>query len=108
MVTRAIIKGTGMYLPENVLTNADMAKLVDTTHEWIFARTGILQRHQAADDEVTSDLATEAARLALADANMRADEIDLIIVATSTPDRTYPATATYVQQNLGLTTGAGL
>jgi len=107
MVTRAIIKGTGMYLPENVLTNADMAKLVDTTHEWIFARTGILQRHQVADDEVTSDLATEAARLALADANMRADEIDLIIVATSTPDRTFPATATYVQQKLGMTKGAG-
>lgn len=107
MVTRAIIKGTGMYLPENVLTNADMAELVDTTHEWIFARTGILQRHKVADDEVTSDLATKAARMALEDANMSADEIDLIIVATSTPDRTFPATATYVQQKLGMTKGAG-
>ncbi|MDD9841920.1 MAG: ketoacyl-ACP synthase III [Alphaproteobacteria bacterium] len=106
MVTRAIIKGTGMYLPEKVLTNADMAQLVDTTPEWIFTRTGILQRHKAADDEVTSDLATAAARMALENANMRADEIDMIIVATSTPDRTFPSTATYVQQKLGMTKGA--
>jgi len=100
---RSIITGTGSFLPEKVLTNADLAKMVDTTDEWITTRTGIRQRHVAADGELTSDLATAAAERALEAAGRKADHIDLVLVATSTPDQTFPATAATVQANLGIT-----
>ncbi len=100
---RSIITGTGSFLPEKVLTNADLAKMVDTTDEWITTRTGIRQRHVAADGELTSDLATAAAERALEAAGRKADDIDLVLVATSTPDQTFPATAATVQANLGIT-----
>lgn len=103
---RAIIEGLGTYLPERVVTNAELAAKVDTSDEWIVERTGIRQRHIAADGEFTSHLATEAARRALDDAGMPATDIDLIILATSTPDNTFPATATAVQAALGITGGA--
>ena len=103
---RAVVKGLGTYLPERVVTNAELAKKVDTSDEWIVERTGIQQRHIAAEGEFTSHLAIEAARRALADAQMSPDEIDLIILATSTPDNTFPATATAVQAGLGITTGS--
>jgi 3-oxoacyl-[acyl-carrier-protein] synthase-3 len=103
---RSVLRGCGSYLPAQILTNADMAKKVDTTDEWIVQRTGIRQRHIAADDETTSVLGLKAAQAALADAGMRADEIDLIIVATATPDHTFPATATQIQAELGITQGA--
>ncbi len=103
---RAVIKGIGSYLPERVMTNDDLAKIVDTSDEWIRERTGIVQRHIAADGETTSDLAMHAAQRALADAGMQANEIDLIILATSTPDNTFPATATAIQARLGITHGA--
>lgn len=106
MALRAILAGTGQYLPEKILTNADMSEFVDTSDEWIVARTGIKQRYQAAEGEMTSDLATAAARRALNDAGMNADDIDLIVVATTTPDYTFPATATIVQKKLGITHGA--
>jgi 3-oxoacyl-[acyl-carrier-protein] synthase-3 len=95
------IAGTGSYLPEKKLTNADLEKLVDTTDEWIVTRTGIRERRIASDRQSTSDLAAEAARAALKDAGVKADELDLIIVATVTPDMAFPATACYVQQKLG-------
>jgi len=103
---RSLIVGTGGYLPEKVLTNADMAKLVDTTDEWIAERTGIRQRHIAAEGELTSDLAVRAAERALAQADLPAACIDLIVLATATPDETFPATATAVQRRLGITQGA--
>ncbi|WP_017930415.1 beta-ketoacyl-ACP synthase III [Robiginitomaculum antarcticum] len=106
MVLRAILAGTGQYLPEKILSNADMSQFVETSDEWIVARTGITQRHQAAEGEFTSDLATAAARNALKDADVNIEDIDLIIVATTTPDYTFPATATIVQKNLGMTHGA--
>ncbi len=102
---RARVIGTGSYLPAGVLTNADLAARVDTSDEWIIERTGIRQRHIAADGEFTSDLATAAARSALAAAGIAADEIDLIIVATATPDQTFPACATVVQRKLGMAHG---
>jgi len=105
-VKRAVVKGIGSYLPENIVTNDDLAKTVDTSDEWIRDRTGIEQRHIAAEGEKTSDLAMHAATAALADANMDASEIDLIILATSTPDNTFPATATAIQARLGITGGA--
>jgi 3-oxoacyl-[acyl-carrier-protein] synthase-3 len=95
------IAGTGSYLPERILTNAELEKLVDTSDEWIVSRTGIKQRHIAAKDEFTSHLATKAARRALEQAGMEGGELDLIIVATITPDTLTPATACYVQQALG-------
>ncbi|MCU0794654.1 MAG: ketoacyl-ACP synthase III [Akkermansiaceae bacterium] len=95
------IAGTGSYVPEKVLTNADLEKLVDTTDEWIVTRTGIRERRIAADDEFTSHLATKAALRALEQAAMDPAEIELIIVATITPDTLTPATACYVQQRLG-------
>ena len=98
---RARIIGTGSYLPEKVLTNQDIEKLVDTTSEWIFARTGIEERRIAADDEVTSDLATKAAERALEAAGVSAEEIDLIVMGTITGDYPWPATACIVQNNLG-------
>lgn len=97
---------TGAYLPERVMTNEELGALVDTSDEWINARTGIRRRHVAAEGELTSDLATRAAEQALANAGMTAADIDLIMVATATPDNTFPATATKVQANLGMTHGA--
>ncbi len=104
-VIRSAVTGVGSFLPEKVVTNADLAKFVDTSDEWIIERTGIHQRHQARDDEPTSDLAVEAARRALADAGKTAADIDLIIVATTTPDKTFPATAAIVQAKLGAPVG---
>lgn len=98
----AKILGTGSYLPANRVSNDDLAKKVDTSDEWITTRTGIKFRHIADEHEKTSDLAVAAARRALQDAGVAADEIDLIIVATSTPDMIFPSTATIVQQKLGI------
>jgi 3-oxoacyl-[acyl-carrier-protein] synthase-3 len=95
------IIGVGEYLPQRILTNADLEKMVDTSDEWITTRTGIKERHLAAKDEATSDLATKAAKEALKDARIDAKDLDLIIVATITPDMQFPATATFVQANLG-------
>lgn len=103
---RSIILGTGCYLPEKVLTNADLAEMVDTSDEWIVQRTGIRQRHIAADHETTSDLGTIAAERALQGAGISASEVDLILVATSTPDNTFPATAVTIQSNLGIHHGS--
>lgn len=103
-VTRII--GTGSYLPERVLTNDDMSRMVDTSDEWIRDRTGIAERHIAADDEVTSDLGARAAERALEAAGIEASEIDLIVLATTTPDQTFPATATAIQHKLGTGEGA--
>ncbi len=97
----ARIAGTGSYLPPTILTNADLEKLVDTTDEWIFARTGIKQRHRVTDER-TSDLATQAARNAIEAAGIQAQDIDLIIVATTTPDKMFPSVATMVQRKLGI------
>lgn len=104
-VIRSVVRGCGACLPEKIVTNDDLAKTVDTTDEWIVARSGIRQRHIAGDDEATSDLAIAAAKEALANAEMAADEIDLVLVATSTPDQTFPAVATVVQAGLGMTRG---
>ena len=103
-VIRSAVTGVGSYLPEQVVTNADLEKIVDTSDEWIVERTGIHQRHQARDDEPTSDLAVEAARRALADAGKTAADVDLIIVATTTPDMTFPSVASIVQRKLGVPT----
>ena len=100
------LAGIGSYLPKKIVTNVDLEARIDTSDEWIRARTGIHQRHIAADGEFTSDLATQAAKAALDHAGMSADDIDLIIVATTTPDLTFPATATIVQENLGIHHGA--
>ncbi len=104
-VTRSIVLGCGSYLPEQVLTNADLAATVDTSDEWIVQRTGIRQRHIAAKGEFTSDLGTKAALAALANAGVDAQSIDLIILGTSTPDNTFPATAVQIQHNLGINHG---
>lgn len=101
----AKISGTGSYLPANRVSNDDLAQKVDTSDEWITARTGIKFRHIAAENEKTSDLAAEAARRALDAAGLNGNEIDLIIVATATPDMQFPSTATIVQQKLGITNG---
>jgi 3-oxoacyl-[acyl-carrier-protein] synthase III len=103
---RTVIRGIGSYLPENRVGNDELARKIDTSDEWIVQRTGIRFRHIAAETERTSDLATAAARRALEAAGFEASSIDLIIVATSTPDNTFPATATTVQANLGITGGA--
>ena len=103
---RSLLIGCGSYLPERILSNAELAKKIDTSHEWIVQRTGIHQRHVAADGELTSDLALAASRRALEAARIGVDEIDLIIVATTTPDDTFPATATKVQAGLGAVRGA--
>lgn len=103
---RSVFVGTGSYLPARVLTNVELAASVDTTDDWIVERTGIRQRHIAADGELTSDLAVAAARRALDAAGMTPADIDLIIVATATPDQTFPACATVVQHKLGMTRGA--
>ncbi|MDP1913249.1 beta-ketoacyl-ACP synthase III [Brevundimonas sp.] len=103
-VIRSAVTGVGSFLPEQVITNADLAKIVDTSDEWIQERTGIQQRHRARDDQPTSDLASEAARRALADAGRTAADVDLIIVATTTPDMTFPSVASIVQRKLGAPT----
>ncbi|MEW5703154.1 MAG: beta-ketoacyl-ACP synthase III [Pseudomonadota bacterium] len=106
MMRHSRIAGCGSYLPERVLTNADLAKLVDTSDEWIVERTGIRKRHVAADGQTTSDLATRAAQAALKHAGVRVEDVDLIVLATATPDFTFPSTATQVQERLGMTRGA--
>lgn len=105
-MARSVVVGTGSYLPARILTNDELARMVDTSDEWIVQRTGIRQRHIAAEGELTSDLATNAARRALDSAGLTPADIDLIIVATTTPDRTFPATAVAVQTKLGMTHGA--
>ncbi len=102
MTRRAVIVGTGSALPPNRVTNAQLAERVDTTHEWIVERTGIEARHIAADGETTATLATEAAEKALAAAGIEAGKIGLIVLATATPDQTFPASATLVQTALGI------
>ena len=102
---RSVMTGVGGYLPETVVTNDDLARTVETTDAWIRERTGIRARHRAAPDQATSDLAVEAARAALADAGVTAADIDLIIVATTTPDLTFPAVAAMVQRKLGAPVG---
>jgi 3-oxoacyl-[acyl-carrier-protein] synthase-3 len=101
-----VIIGAGCYLPERLVTNAELAKTVDTSDEWIVQRTGIRERHIAADGEFTSDLGIKAAQAALAHAGVEAQSIDLIVLATSTPDNTFPASAVTVQAGLGITGGA--
>lgn len=103
---RARIIGCGAFLPDNIVTNDDLAKKVDTSDEWIRERTGIRQRHIAREDETTSDLAVAAGRAALADAGIDAGELDMVICATTTPDESFPATATIVQARLGMSRGA--
>jgi 3-oxoacyl-[acyl-carrier-protein] synthase-3 len=105
-LVRSVAIGCGSYLPARVVTNDDLARIVDTSDDWITQRTGIRERHIAANGEVTSDLALAAARAALANAGLDAQAIDLIVLATSTPDNTFPATATTVQAALGITHGA--
>lgn len=100
---RSKVVGCGSHLPERILTNAELAARMDTSDEWIVARTGIKQRHIAADGEVTSDLGAEAGKAALANAGIRPEAIDVIVVGTTTPDDTFPATATRIQAKMGLT-----
>ena len=102
MAIHSRIAGTGSYLPDKVLTNADLEKIVDTSDEWIVSRSGIRERHIAADDQTTSDLSYEAALKALEAAGMTADEIELIIVGTTTPDIVFPSTACLLQAKLGI------
>jgi 3-oxoacyl-[acyl-carrier-protein] synthase-3 len=106
MAIRSEIIGCGSYLPERIVSNSELTKTVDTSDEWIVTRTGIKQRHMAAEGELTSDLAYNAGVKALEHAGMDASELDLVIVATATPDSTFPATATKVQAMLGMTSGA--
>jgi len=105
-IIRSVIRGVGAYLPKRVMTNDDLALLVDTTDEWIKERTGIEQRHIADDGELTSDLGIAASRQALVRSGIDPTDIDLIICATATPDRTFPATAVKIQAGLGITKGA--
>ena len=105
-VLRSVVLGCGSYLPSRILSNDELARSVDTTDEWIVQRTGIRERHIAAPGEVTSDLAINAAKAALANAHIEASAIDLIVLGTSTPDQTFPATAVSVQSALGITRGA--
>jgi 3-oxoacyl-[acyl-carrier-protein] synthase-3 len=103
---RSVIRGSGAYLPKKILSNKDLSDLVDTSDEWIFSRTGIRRRHIAADDELTSDLGRLAAEDALANAGVDAGDVDMIVLATTTPDSTFPATAARIQAELGVTRGA--
>jgi 3-oxoacyl-[acyl-carrier-protein] synthase-3 len=103
---RSVVTGCGSYLPQRVLTNDELARMVDTSDDWIVQRTGIRERHIAAPGELTSDIGLNAARAALADAGVDADDIDLIVLATSTPDNTFPATAVSIQAGLGIKHGA--
>ncbi|WP_265571617.1 beta-ketoacyl-ACP synthase III [Sphingomicrobium nitratireducens] len=102
MTLRSVVRGSGSALPKRVVSNAELAEQVDTSDEWIVERTGIRQRYIADDSETTSSLATDAARRALEAAGFDASSIDLIVLATATPDQTFPATATKVQANLGI------
>lgn len=106
MTRKAKIIGIGSYLPQEIISNDDLSKTLDTSDEWIVSRSGIKRRHQAAEGEATSDLAVSAAKSALADAGVSANDIDMIIVSTTTPDLTFPATAALVQQKLGISHGA--
>jgi 3-oxoacyl-[acyl-carrier-protein] synthase III len=106
MAIRSIARGCGAYLPERIVTNAELAAKVDTTDEWIQARTGIKQRHIAADGQLTSDLAVHAANRAMEMAGVEGKDIDLIVLATATPDHTFPSTATTVQAAIGMSGGA--
>ena len=105
MTIRAVVKGVGHYLPERVVLNSEFEALIDTSDEWIRSRSGIERRHFAAEGQTTADLGTRAARAALTDAGLVADDIDAIIVATSTPDLTFPSCATMIQAGLGMTRG---
>jgi 3-oxoacyl-[acyl-carrier-protein] synthase III len=105
-VLRSVVRGCGGYLPSHILTNADLARKIDTSDAWIVQRTGIRERRIVAPGELTSDIALAAARAALAAARLDAPSVDLIILATSTPDNTFPATAVSVQASLGITGGA--
>ena len=105
-VLRSVVLGCGSYLPSRILSNDELARSVETTDEWIVQRTGIRERHIAAPGEVTSDLAINAAKAALANAHVEANSIDLIVLGTSTPDQTFPATAVSVQAALSITRGA--
>lgn len=107
MTIRAVVKGVGHYLPERVVPNSEFEATLDTTDEWIRTRSGIERRHFAAEGETTSDLAVKAAQAALDSAGYHADDIDAIVLATSTPDLTFPSVATMVQQKLGMTRGFG-
>ncbi|MEZ5675445.1 3-oxoacyl-[acyl-carrier-protein] synthase-3 [Thalassovita litoralis] len=107
MTIRAVVQGVGHYLPERIVPNSEFEKTLDTSDEWIRSRSGIERRHFAADGETTSDLATHAARAALDNAGLNPDDIDAIVVATSTPDLTFPSVATMVQSKLGMTQGFG-
>jgi 3-oxoacyl-[acyl-carrier-protein] synthase-3 len=105
MTIRAVVRGVGHYLPERVVPNAELEALVETTDEWIKTRSGIERRHYAAEGQTTSDLGIRAAKAALADAGLEPDELDAIIVATSTADFTFPSVATMIQGGLGMTRG---
>jgi 3-oxoacyl-[acyl-carrier-protein] synthase-3 len=105
MTIRAVVRGVGHYLPERMVPNTEFESLVDTTDEWIRTRTGIERRHFAAEGEATSDLASIAAERALSDAGLTAGDMDAVIVATSTPDLTFPSVATMVQTRIGMTRG---
>ena len=105
MTIRAVVKGVGHYLPERLVPNSELEALVETTDEWIRSRSGIERRHFAAEGQTTSDLGTRAALAALADAGLVADDIDAIILATSTADLTFPSAATMIQANIGMTRG---
>jgi 3-oxoacyl-[acyl-carrier-protein] synthase-3 len=106
MAFRSVVRGCGGYLPERIVSNDELAARLETSNEWIVQRTGIRQRHVAAKGESTSDLATRAAERALANANMTGADLDLIVLATATPDHTFPATAAKVQARLGMRKGA--
>lgn len=105
MTIRAVVKGVGHYLPDNVVSNEDLASRVDTTDEWIRTRSGIERRHYVSEGQTTSELGTRAALAALSDAGLGPDDIDAVIVATSTSDLTFPSTATMIQAELGMTRG---
>jgi 3-oxoacyl-[acyl-carrier-protein] synthase III len=105
-ITRSVVLGCGSYLPSRVLSNSELSRMVDTSDEWIAQRTGIRERHIAAEGETTSDMGLAAARAALDAAGVDAQSIDLIVLATSTPDNTFPASAVQIQAGLGLTQGA--
>ncbi len=107
MTLRAVVEGVGHYLPDRIVSNSEFEKTLDTTDEWIRTRSGIERRHFAAEGQTTSELASNAARAALDNAGLTIDDIDGIIVATSTPDLTFPSVATMVQQELGMTRGFG-
>ncbi|WP_306116331.1 MULTISPECIES: beta-ketoacyl-ACP synthase III [unclassified Roseovarius] len=107
MTLRAVVQGVGHYLPDRIVPNSAFEKTLDTSDEWIRTRSGIERRHFAAEGQTTSDLAVRAAEHALENAGLAADEIDALIVATSTPDLTFPSVATMVQQKLGMTRGFG-